>query len=168
MNTPPTSAPAPVPTTSINNSTNEKVKVSEFSDNAKTSTQITASITPLLIIISSLSFPSSLSSLWLSVHQIQIFFLLLITGAYIPKDVQNSITGLSFVLFPYGLIPFDKYKNVKIFIDNFRIDLSNSIYESLNLKSNSTVFNTYSLIILVFTVVFLHISALCLMKKVAD
>ena len=97
-----------------------------------------------------------------------LIFLLLITEAYIPIDVQNTITGLNYVLFPYGLIPFNKNKSVNSFIQNFNFSLSNSIYEPLNLKSNSSVFNTYSLFILVFTIAFLHISALCLMKKLSD
>ena len=44
------------------------------------------------------------------------FFLLLITGAYIPKEIQNVISGLNDILFPYGLISSNKNKNANSFI----------------------------------------------------
>ena len=51
---------------------------------------------------------------------------------------------------------------------NFNFDLSNDMYRPLNLKSYSTIFNTYSLVILILIIVLIHISAICLMKKLAD
>ena len=135
---------------------------------AKFGSQISVIATSWLIIVSSWAFPSSFSSLWLLIHQTQIFFLLLITGAHIPNDVQNVITGTSYALFPYAAIPFNKNKSLTSFIDNFNFDLSDDVYKPLDLKSDSTVVNTYSLIILILTIALIHISAVCLMKKLAD
>ena len=61
-------------TSNSSKSDNEKDKISGFSNVAKAVTQLSMIVTSLMIIVSSWTFPSSFSSLWLSAHQMQIFF----------------------------------------------------------------------------------------------
>ena len=86
---------------------------------------------------------TSLSSLWSVINQVQIFFLLLITGAYIPEDVKEVITGQKILQNPSGLISFSENSYYSTLLSKFDFELSNSSYSLLGLKSNSTAYNAF-------------------------
>ena len=75
-------------------------------------------------------------------------FLLLLTRANIPLDVKAIITGSKLLSNPSGLIPFQDLGIWKSTLGAFDFDLSNPTFEQLELKSDSTVFNSSSFFIL--------------------
>ena len=112
-----------------------------------------AFINILSLIINSSSF----ASFWSLINQLQLYFLLLLTKAFIPIDVQTVITGPQFVLNPFDYLNlkgsstfYDKIK------ESFNFELSNSLLDPIGIKSDSTLFNMYSYILSHICIVFLH------------
>ena len=116
------------------------------------------------IAVSNLMSASSLLSLWAMIGQLQIFFILILTRAYIPYDIQYWITGSKFALNLPENIPFSKIEFYQSERNNFNFDLSNNLLSFLGINSNSSIYNlSSSVIMLVLTIIF-HVSLLLLFK----
>ena len=79
---------------------------------------------------------------------------------------NTVITGSSMFSNPLGLIPFKKIGLYDSIIGIFDFDLSNSSFESLDLKSDSTIFNSFSFFIFFGLFIFLHFLIIMLYKIV--
>ena len=78
-----------------------------------TTTQTIVITTVFIWILSSIFNALALPSLWSMINQIQMFFLLILTRAYIPKEVEIAISGPNFVLNPYGFkLNLNKVKTI--------------------------------------------------------
>ena len=130
------------------------------SDAAKalsTTTQSVVGATAGVVTISSMMNTSSVSSLWSMVNQIQLFYLLLLTRAYIPNDVQTAITGSGFALNFPDYFPFKRINFYDSALSNFKFELSNILLDPAGIKSNSTIYNTCSFFIILLIAIFAHI-----------
>ena len=85
------------------------------------------------------------------------FFLLILTRAFIPEDIQAVITGSSFTLNPSKYLPFTKIRIYESVVDNFNFGLSNSLLEPLGIKSDSIVYNNTTNVILLFLISIFHL-----------
>ena len=108
------------------------------------------------IIISLLNI-SSLSSLWSMINQAQIFFLLLLTGAFIPKDIQTIITGLKICLNPFYYFSSGSGTSSNFVTNYFDFGLEDSKLEPLSIKSDSTAVNIYSFVSSIIALIFIHL-----------
>ena len=73
-----------------------------------------------------------------------ILFLLFLTGAFIPKDIEGIITGLTICLNPFSFFQ-QKLNGDYDFVSNyFDFGLENSNLEKLGIKSDSTIVNMTS------------------------
>ena len=117
-------------------------------------------------IITLLSFinPASIASLWGMINQAQLFFLIILTRATIPIDVQNVITGSKFTLNIASLISIPNYGFLNITIGQFNFSLSDKTLKLLSINSYSSLFNFFPIFILVFIMVLLHLLVLILYK----
>ena len=73
----------------------------QSSETAKDISKVSASVTIVTggcVAFASILNTSSIASLWLTINQLQVFLLLLLTKAYIPKDIQEVIKGSDFAL----------------------------------------------------------------------
>ena len=92
----------------------------------------------------SLMNTSSMASLWSLVNQMQIFFLLFLTRAYIPEEVGIAIKGPSFALNPSSYLPFKKIKMYDSVLEKFNFEQSTLFpFAVLSLKSNNIIFSQY-------------------------
>ena len=112
-----------------------------------TSSQAAIGAIALFSIGSSLTNLSSMASLWSIINQMQIFFLLLLTGAFIPKDIESIITGLKICLNPFSYFQSNSGGNSNFVSNFFDFGLGNSNLEKLGIKSDSTIVNVYSFIL---------------------
>ena len=112
----------------------------------------------------SLTNSSSMASFWTMVNQVQLFFLLLLTRAFIPIDVQNVITGAKFALNIAPYIHFQSIEFINSAISEFDFSLSDQNLDLLNIESDSSIFNTSFIIIAGFIVVPLHLTTALLFK----
>ena len=117
-------------------------------------------------IITLMSFinPASIASLWSMINQAQLFFLILLTRATIPIDVQNVITGSKFTLNIASYIFNPRYEFLSSTIGQFDFSLSDNTFNQLSINSESSLFNFFPIIILVFIMVLLHLLVLILYK----
>ena len=105
-----------------------------------------------------------MASLWAMINQIQLYFLLLITRAFIPKDVQKVITGLSFTLNPFRYIPFDVIDFYSRFVGKFDFKLSNILFDPVLIDSDSTIYNTFCFFTTLAIIMAFHLFLLVLQK----
>ena len=97
-----------------------------------------------LVTLGSMLNSSSITCIWSLVNQVQTFFLLLLTRAYLPEDVKSVITGPTFALFPFDYIPFKRMWGFKSFLSYFDFELSNQTLDYFGIKSDSTIYNSSS------------------------
>ena len=71
----------------------EWIKPTETSMALQTTNQAILASAAGVIVVMNLLSTSSFSSLWSMMNQVQLFFLLFLTRAYIPLDVKTVITG---------------------------------------------------------------------------
>ena len=74
-----------------------------------------------------------------------------------PEEVEITITGSKFTLNHSEYIPFSSIGWYDSAVDNFNYGLSNSLFELLDIQSDSTVFNTASFVSLLLIVIAAHI-----------
>ena len=86
-----------------------------------------------------------------------IFFLLFLTGAFIPKDIESIITGLKICLNPFSYFQSNSGGNSNFVSDFFDFGLGNSNLEKLGIKSDSIIVNVYSFILTIMIIWVLHI-----------
>ena len=86
-----------------------------------------------------------------------IFFLLLLTGAFIPKDIESIITGLKICLNPFSYFQSNSGGNSNFVSNFFDFGLGNSNLEKLGIKSDSTIVNVYSFILSMMIIWVLHL-----------
>ena len=111
--------------------------------------------TTLLSFVLSLANLSSLASLWSAINQMQILFLIFLTGAFIPKDIEAIITGLTICLNPFSNLQLNGDYN---FVSNlFDFGLEDSKLEKLGIQSDSTIVNITSFIYSLLIIWFLHL-----------
>ena len=152
------------PQNSSTSNTNNTTEQSTTSKALGTSIQSINGGTAAMVAASSILNTSSLSSLWWVFNQMQLFLLLMLSGVYLPIDVKNIITGLKFALSPLDYIPF---KNVKIYsmtVEVFDFNLSNVDLEPLGLVSDSSIFNSFSLVLTILHMIPIHFIVICLRR----
>ena len=103
-------------------------------------------------------------SLWTMINQIQLYLLLLITGAFIPEDVKNAITGLSFTLNPFQYLSVSFIDSNSKYIEKFNFTLSNLLFETLGMNSDSTIYNNFYFFTDLALMMVFHLFLLALQK----
>ena len=93
-------------------------------------------------VITSMLNVSSGSNFWLLINEIQLFFLLLLTRAYIPDDVKLVITGFKFALNPPFYLSLNTMSAYNTIIGDFNFELSNFSLSYVGVSSDSSVYNT--------------------------
>ena len=130
-----------------------------ISETAKLLSTINQVVTGAIILISvglSLANISSMSSLWSVINQMQILFLLFLTGAFIPKDIEIIITGVSISLNPFSSLQRNLNGNYSYVSNYFNFGLENKNLEKFEIKSDSTIVNMTSFLLSIIIIWILH------------
>ena len=115
------------------------------------------------VVLASFMNSSSIASLWMTINQLQVSFLLLLTRAFIPEDVQTIIEGWDFASNIYEYIPFRNLSISSKLLHSFEFNLTNSMLDPLKISFDSSIANTYS-IILSFIATILFYIWICLLR----
>ena len=130
---------------------------------SETSKALSSAVTTLvgaifgLSILTSFINISSIASLWMSINQLQMFFLLLITRSYIPEDIKSFITGLDYALNIYEYISLRKLGIYPSLLNGFDNNSTNSLLDPLKIQYDSTVANTYTIFGFLCCMIIFHI-----------
>ena len=140
-------------------------------NNASTTTEVLTKTTVSvvgasfgIVTIMSLINSASMISLWSMIHQVQLFFLLLLTRAYIPIDIVNIIIGVKFALNFPSLISFQNLGFYNSTVGEFKFELSNQMLGLLNIQSDSSVFNISPTIIIALLMIPIHLLVVLIYK----
>ena len=76
-----------------------------------------------------------------------ILFLLFLTGAFIPEDIQAIITGPSICLNPFSYLQQKSNTNYSFASNYFDFGLENKNLEKFEIKSDSTIVNLTSFLL---------------------
>ena len=128
----------PNPSTTSTSETSQTVKSLDIA------TKSAAGATTGAVVLSSIISTSSFASVWLMINQLQMFFLLLLTGVYFPKDAIDAILGSKIFLFPFSYVPFIKINMLSKLSNYFQIDQNDLMLEKIGVESESTFLNIYS------------------------
>ena len=110
---------------------------------------------------------SNINNLWSMINQIQISFLLLLTGAYIPIDIKTIIVGFKFLLNPFNFISFETIPVYQTVFEKFNFKLSNLNFVSFGLKSSSSLYNTSGILLSLSLIILIHILMKVLLKLIS-
>ena len=105
-----------------------------------------------------------MTSFWIMVNQIQLYLLILITGAFIPEEVKNVITGLSFTLNPFQYLPISFIDSNSKYIEEFHFTLSNLLFDNVEMNSDSSLYNNFYFFTNLIQMMVFHFFLLVLQK----
>ena len=166
----PVPTPVPIPTPAQSTTSSNSSSISSSNDPSSTAkgvsitSQSVIGSTAVVVVALSVMNASSISSFWSMVNQVQLLFLLLLTRAFIPVDVEKVITGMKIALNLFQYLPFNKITIFDSLIENLDFNLSNQRYGSWNIESDSTGYNIYPLIWTTLIVFMFHIFIWILLK----
>ena len=154
------------PTSPANSSTSNNSTSSSINDNFDL--KITAQVSKNLIVasfiassvsllISNTSMASSISTIWLVINQVQLFFLLFLTRAFIPDQIKEVIIGMDFLLNPFDTIYIFNPQFYGDLLDKLYYEVDNPELKHLKIKSLSTIYNSFSIISGGIFIVILHV-----------
>ena len=138
------SLPSSSNTGNSNSNTSSSNSNIEPSQNAKAASTFTKSIsgtTAGIAVVASFINISSFSSVWSMINQIQLFFLLLLTGGFIPQDVVTVITGMKIALFQFDFVQLQG-NNIGLSIEKLDFPVNDSKLKLIEIESASTLYNT--------------------------
>ena len=127
---------------------------------SKISQALSITTTGAVIIITAITTIScimsvqNITSLWMTINQLQLFLLLLLTRAFIPIDIQSIISGSEFSSNLYNYFSFKKLSFFPNFLSEFRYEKANSSLQLLGIEYVSTFANTSSIIVYAFIMIF--------------
>ena len=125
-------------------SSQQETAVSDIAKSLTITNQIVVGAIVVITAASSLANLSTMASFWTAINQLQLLFYIFLTGAFIPQDIADVISGLSICLNPFSYLQI-KFKGDHSFVsDYFDFGLENSNLEVFEIKSDSTIVNITS------------------------
>ena len=120
------------------------------------------SITVALVIsaIFSMFSLSSPQGLWISLNQLQLILLLLLTGAYFPQKVIDYLESLKFALMSFTFIKFEDLLMFKDVIGYMTFGLKTPDLKHFDINSGCTFHNSFSFTCIIVLILMLHLVVL--------
>ena len=101
---------------------------------------------------------TSLAGLYALINQLKILFFVLLTGVFISKDIQNLVSGLKILLNPFYYISGQNIVGLPSYVYNsLNFGLTDSNLELLGVVSDSTIDNTFPMVLIVFDLIAFHV-----------
>ena len=103
---------------------------------------------------------SSPQGLWISVNQLQLILLLLLTGAYFPKQVVDYLESLKFALMSFTFIKFEDFLIFKDTIGYINFEIKTPDLKHFDINSGCTFHNSFSFTCIIVLIMMLHLVVL--------
>mmetsp|Transcript_12717 Transcript_12717/g.11284 ORF Transcript_12717/g.11284 Transcript_12717/m.11284 type:complete len:104 (+) Transcript_12717:389-700(+) len=87
---------------------------------------------------------------------IQLYMLLLLTGAYFPKDVRDYISNMEFAMISLDFIPFEKIPAISFPMKSLNFDQASVPLKDIGIDSGSSFTSNISFLLMVFLIFFVH------------
>ena len=100
---------------------------------------------------------SSPSALWAVINQLQLLMFLILTGAYIPTEVESYISDSDYITFNFNFISFDFIPKLSSAKEWMGFEQGDSNLINLGLDSGSAFNNISSLLGSIIIIICLHL-----------
>lgn len=127
-------------------------------------TQTMTAIAYAMNIASSSISLTSPQSLWLIIGQFQLLMLLLISEAFIPRDIADYIMGMDYTMFSFGFINVKDWQLISNPIKHLSYPQSSYSLYFIGLESGSGLVNILSLLFTILLITLLHLLILVLYR----
>ena len=124
---------------------------------SKTTTSTVIAITGIVVLASILN-TTSIANLWMTINQLQLFFLLLLTRAFLSKDIRDVIEGSDFASNIYGYFPGKNLQIYPSFLNKFEFELVNLSLKPFGINYGSTLANIYPILAFTFFMIIITFS----------
>ena len=101
----------------------------------------------ILLILSMLNF-SSPQGIWLLINQFQLYLLLFLTGAYMPKNIHDFLRGFEIFMLNFGLKIISDIPLIQDFINWINYEQKDQSLITLDIQSGSTIVNISSILLI--------------------
>ena len=135
---------------SASSSSQNEIPISKTSQALSKSTTSAVFAITGVVAITSLINTASIASLWMTINQLQLFFLLLLVRAFIPKDIEAVIKGSDFASNIYEYFPVKQFNFYPSLFKRFEFKQINTSFETLGIKFASTFANITSILTCTF------------------
>ena len=107
---------------------------------------------------------SSPQAVWMMVNQFQLLMLLPLTEAFLPEDIIDYFTGMSFTNFNFNFLKLEKLPTFGSLYELFGFDEEDEYLKDLGIQYKSTLLNNISLLLIIFGLVSLHLIILAVYR----
>ena len=101
----------------------------------------------ILLTISMLNF-SSPQGVWLLINQFQLYLLLFLTGAYMPKNIHDFLQGFDIFMLNFGHKLISDIPLIRGFINWIDYEQKDQSLRTLDIQSGSTIVNISSILVI--------------------
>ena len=130
-------------------------------------TEIIVKITIAVIVVTNLISLSSIESLWSIINQMQMLFLILLTGVFIPLDVKIIIQGPSFAINIYSYIPLSSTQYDSSVFSKYNFPSTNAMLQDVGVNTDSSIYNIHVMLIWILLIILIHVCLYFVMKRIS-
>lgn len=120
--------------------------MSEFASASQVIAQSIVAAAAVISVGAAVATMSSPQGAFSMVNQFQLLILLPMLGTYIPNDIIQLLTGMSFTIFSFSFIPFGDIPFIEVILHAFEYDQDDFYFTDIGLRSGSCFVNHISLI----------------------
>ena len=95
--------------------------------------------------------------MWAIINQLQLLTLLVITEAYLPKDIRDYINGMEFSMFSFSFIPFINIPLLHDYVEWLDFQQPDVRMQTVEVNSGSALINNLSFLVLLVPMLLLHV-----------
>ena len=99
---------------------------------------------------------SSPQGMWSCFNEFQLLMLLLLTGAYFPKEIVNFLAGMDFTSFSFSFIPTVNLFNSLSLTNWINFDLNDDYLKAIGMNSESALVNNISVVWTFLAIIIIH------------
>jgi len=103
---------------------------------------------------------SSPQALWIMVNQFQLLMLLPLTDVFVPKDIEDYFTGMSFLSFDFNFIPFSATPLLNSMFSYFGFEQEDEYLKEIGIEYGSSILNQSSLVFMILLLMLLHVAVI--------
>ena len=103
---------------------------------------------------------SSPQAVWIMGNQFQLLMLLPLTEVFVPKDIEDYFTGMSFLSFDLSFIPFSATPLINSVFSYFEFEQEDEYLQEIGMQYGSSILNQFSMIFMISLLMILHVTVI--------
>jgi hypothetical protein len=99
---------------------------------------------------------SSPQAIWIMVNQFQLLMLLPLTDVYMPKEIEDYLSGMSFTSFNFDFLPLSSIPKFKGIFEYFGFEQNDQYLQGMGIEYGSAFLNQISLFAMMCAFLLIH------------